>query len=369
MHISLFTIVMTVLWSSALIVVLYILRKKLLVLEVCSVGGIVFVYLFCAFRLVLPIELPWTKVIDGGLLWDNLERFVSFELLYIGNTAFSVGHVLLAIWMTVACYKSVKIAKDYFKISHYISSILKEKMVSDLPDIPGIDIYKSKFITTPCAVGIRKRMILFPDREYTKEQETFILMHEIAHHRNKDILIKLFTNILCALYWWNPIVYLLKKDINHSLELRCDQHVTQFLDKGKRAEYLSVILEELKHSVDSPKKSREYAMEVLGQEDSLVERFTMVANGKYSVPAWKRITLAGMMLIYFLGSYSFVIQSSFDAPIGEIDEETYYFDATDSFILHHKDGTYSLVTTIGTIDIDDEEVAFYCNNGFKLVEE
>ena len=369
MHVSLFTIVMTVLWSSALIIVLYILRKKLLVLEACSVSGIVFIYLFCAIRLLFPIEFPWTKVIDGGALWDSLKLFISFELAHIGGATVTVGHILIAIWGIVAGYKIIKIVISNQKLHHFVGKIPKQKMESVLPDVSGIKVYKTGGITTPCAVGIFNRNVLFPDREYTKEQEAYILMHEISHHRNNDILIKFFTNILCALYWWNPFVYLLKKDLNQSLEIRCDQNVTQYLGKKDKARYLSVILNEFKNTADVSSDTSEYMMEIWGnEEDDLVERFKMVANGKYHVSVWKKMVVVGCMIIILIMSYSVVLQSSFD-PVYEEEEGVYYFDTKNAYVLMHRDGTYSLITPFEEMTIEEEEAMWYLNEGFSLKKE
>ena len=63
MHISLFSILMTILWSTLLIALFLMFRKKVSLLHVCSIQAIILLYLFCAVRLAIPIELPWTKVV------------------------------------------------------------------------------------------------------------------------------------------------------------------------------------------------------------------------------------------------------------------------------------------------------------------
>jgi beta-lactamase regulating signal transducer with metallopeptidase domain len=176
--------------------------------------------------------------------------------------------------------------------------------------------------------------------------------------------------VLCALYWWNPFVYLLKKDINQSLEIRCDQKVTQCLEKDKRAEYLTIILEEFRNSVGVKSNQNEYMMEMAGHEDdALVERFQLVANGGYCTFLWKRIVIAVSFFMIFIASYSFVIQSSFDLPASEIEDGTYLYDESNSYILHHHDGTYHLVTPYETLKLNEDQVQFYLNEGFALKEQ
>lgn len=368
MQVSLFTIVMTIIWSSVLIIVFYILRKKLMVFEACSITGIIAIYLFCAVRMLLPVELPWTKVVSGGIVWNSLHTITSATINLSDSISFNIGQALLLIWIVGFLYKIAKIGINYFHLFKDIAAISKEIVNNPICEASRIQVFKSEQMRFPFAAGILDRVIILPNRKYTEKQERYILLHEISHHKNKDIIVKLFINILCAIYWWNPFVYLLKKDINQSLEIRCDQAVVKSLDKNERAEYLSVILEEFKNSIGILSSPNEYIMELFGhKEAALVERFGLVANGNYSSKTWKKILVIVSFTIILIGSYSVVIQSSFDAP--ELEEGTYYYDETNSYILLHKDGTYSLITPYDAIEIDPDTVDFYVDSGFFVKEE
>lgn len=361
---------MTILWSSLLIVVLYIFRKKMLFLEVCTVSGIISIYLFCALRLLLPIELPWTRVINGGLIWNGLQKCIGYEVINSEKCSVAFGDILFFLWIVIATCKCIQIIISYTNLKKIVRRMPKKKIENQIAIGEGIQVFSSECVNNPCAIGIREKMILFPNRDYSEQQENYIVMHEIEHHKNEDILIKLFTNVLCALYWWNPLVYLLKKDINQSLEIRCDQKVVQCIDNEKKAEYLTVILEEFKHSLGVKNNQSEYIMEILGNEDDLlVERFKYVANGRYCTSFWKKLMIAISVFILFIASYSFVIQSSFDLPANEVEEGAYLFDVSNSYILLHKDKTYSLVTPFETLKLNEEEAQFYINEGFSLKEE
>lgn len=72
-----------------------------------------------------------------------------------------------------------------------------------------------------------------------------MILHEYIHLQNNDFFIKILINLLCAIYWWNPFTRLLKKDLNQSMEIRCDSIAVQRLGRQERSEYLSVILTKL----------------------------------------------------------------------------------------------------------------------------
>lgn len=52
--------------------------------------------------------------------------------------------------------------------------------------------------------------------------------------------------LYCCVYWWNPLAYLLKKDLDFCLELQCDRRVTKNLNESDRASYCKVLLDSLK---------------------------------------------------------------------------------------------------------------------------
>ncbi|GEM_PF-6355032 len=115
------------------------------------------------------------------------------------------------------------------------------------------------------------------------------------------------------------------------------------------------ILNEFKNAADVSPDTGEYMMEIWGNEEGdLVERFKMVANGKYHVSMWKKMVVVGCMLIILIMSYSVVLQSSFD-PVHEEEEGVYYFDTKNFYVLMHRDGTYSLITPFEETTIEEEE--------------
>ena len=48
------------------------------------------------------------------------------------------------------------------------------------------------------------------------------------------------------LVWWNPLVYLLRRDLPQILEIRCDMAVTKDYTVSQKAEYLQTIVNSLK---------------------------------------------------------------------------------------------------------------------------
>jgi hypothetical protein len=86
-------------------------------------------------------------------------------------------------------------------------------------------------------VGIFRPRIVLPKRELTSLQLKGVLRHEMVHFRRKDILIKLLSVLTCAVHWFNPIVWLTRREISRACELSCDEAVITGLDAAGRQMY------------------------------------------------------------------------------------------------------------------------------------
>lgn len=85
MQITIFSVWMTFVWCNIFIVLCYILRKRSVLLNLSSMTGIIILYLFCLIRLAVPVELPWTKVVSGGSLYNFLYQIFGCEINLCGR--------------------------------------------------------------------------------------------------------------------------------------------------------------------------------------------------------------------------------------------------------------------------------------------
>ncbi|MDR1615606.1 MAG: DUF4825 domain-containing protein, partial [Syntrophomonadaceae bacterium] len=99
--------------------------------------------------------------------------------------------------------------------------------------VPGL--YKSEKTATPMLMGLFNPVIVLPERQYTETQLRNILIHELTHLRKKDILVKWLSVIACSLHWFNPLAWLVRREIDRACELACDEEVIRKLDvSGKQ---------------------------------------------------------------------------------------------------------------------------------------
>ncbi|MCL2166699.1 MAG: M56 family metallopeptidase, partial [Clostridiales bacterium] len=76
-----------------------------------------------------------------------------------------------------------------------------------------------------------------PDREYTDAQLRYVLLHELIHYHRKDIAIKCLSAIACAVHWYNPIAWFVRREIDRACELATDAELIGDLDRDSKQIY------------------------------------------------------------------------------------------------------------------------------------
>ena len=102
-------------------------------------------------------------------------------------------------------------------------------------------IYISDHIATPFVLGFLKPRIYLPS--IIKEKEiSYILMHEKAHIKRKDHMIKLIIFGITVVHWFNPLAWIAYALMNQDMEMSCDEYVMKKYKEDIRKEYATSLL-------------------------------------------------------------------------------------------------------------------------------
>ncbi len=106
--------------------------------------------------------------------------------------------------------------------------------------IPALRI--SSLTPTPLIIGYWKPVLLLPNEHYDPETLTWVLRHELTHLRQGDLWYKLLLCAAVCVHWYNPAVYLLRREANHDLEMACDDRVLADAGPAARRLYGRIVL-------------------------------------------------------------------------------------------------------------------------------
>ena len=100
--------------------------------------------------------------------------------------------------------------------------ILRIRVKSRLVMISGVSIYDFRKEITPFSFF---GWIFIHPTSHSHEELSQILLHEQIHVRQWHSIDVILAELLCILFWWNPAVWLIKRDININLEYLADNGV------------------------------------------------------------------------------------------------------------------------------------------------
>lgn len=138
--------------------------------------------------------------------------------------------------------------------------------------------------------------IIFLQKDYKEGDLYWILKHEMTHIAKRDLWVKLLLEFVCCLHWFNPLVYLLGKEISHLCESSCDERVT----KGCTEEECETYIDLLNRNRSHKKLKDPFTSAVKGGE--IDKRIALIRNRKYIPQRDKALTICAFGFLIFLDS-------------------------------------------------------------------
>lgn len=106
-------------------------------------------------------------------------------------------------------------------------------------------LVRSEAVTTPLSIGLfnRTTRVVLPMREYTQEELSLILRHEIIHISRGDPEAKFFLTFCTAMCWFNPLMWAAMRKSADDFELSCDESVLLDEPQPVRRQYAELLLQ------------------------------------------------------------------------------------------------------------------------------
>jgi len=335
---------MGVLWFSAF-VLLSLLMRKLRFPNKISVAPMLLLLILSLFRMVFPVDVGAVLVLSG-IVFPTIIEFLRIEFAqqWLFGFPFNMLSVLILIWILVSVVLLIDLvmrtSRKYWAVislTVYPRDGDAEALLTEMVNpVKPVRVFRVSAIKVPMAVGMRPYICL-PDVDFTVEELKVILKHEWKHYQDKDYYTNFIINVTCAIFWWHPLVYLLKRNLSFALEMKCDNFAV--LTDADFEQYMNAA-ERLSDSLD--------AGFVIDRKE-LVSRAAMLES--CGVSRRKRtlvnVFFCAILSALFIFSYTFQIQPAFwESDVEAVDyfsSELYeVYRAEENFIVCNDDGTFSV---------------------------
>lgn len=158
--------------------------------------------------------------------------------IWVLGIVLGLFHIILSYMHFSSSYKKNLDAVTDKELEQTIIDVQKKMMGKVLP------VCQSKNVSSPMLVGILTPKLVLPvmSVQWNKAELEMIVAHEICHYKKKDLWLKLLMILACCLNWFNPLVYVMKKQFCYDCELACDEEVLLACNGEERKAYARMML-------------------------------------------------------------------------------------------------------------------------------
>jgi beta-lactamase regulating signal transducer with metallopeptidase domain/DUF4097 and DUF4098 domain-containing protein YvlB len=166
--------------------------------------------------------------------------------------------------------------------------------------IPRVVVVRK--LATPAVFGVFRPVLLMPKgylRKLSRKDTEHMLLHELAHIKRGDLHMHGLYMLLQIVYWYNPLLWLVRRQLHHLRELSCDATVANLLREQTIA-YRQTLLETARRFLA---RSTEPGLGLLGLfEDSnrLVVRLNWLAKPTWRYRTMKHVTVVTLATLMFV---------------------------------------------------------------------
>ncbi|MGL4774619.1 MAG: BlaR1 family beta-lactam sensor/signal transducer [Clostridium sp.] len=173
------------------------------------------------------------------------------------NTTFfeSINFTLCLIWIVGMIIVLAFTIVSFVRLQSIKASLLhvEDKNVNDIflkcKKQMGINktikLKSSHLVESPIILGLFNPVVVIPMDElftFSQKEVEYILLHELQHYKNKDILMNYILCIFQIIYWFNPLVWKSIKEMKIDREVACDMGVLHSLNEEEHFEYGNTII-------------------------------------------------------------------------------------------------------------------------------
>lgn len=259
-----------------------------------------------------------------------------------------VGIILLLGRMLYSFYSINKVRNAGINSLTSIYNELLTKCKTQLGINKNVLLSITEKVDTPIIIGMLKPIILLPlasINNLTTEQLETIILHELAHIKRHDYLVNIIQVVIETIFFYNPFVWLMSRDIRHEREYCCDDIVTHY-SKAK-LDYAYALA-----TLNTIKQQSSLSMAATGHKHTLLNRIKRIVEMNKNPINRTQLTIVTLMLVGILSATMLAPKLMAQSKGGDGNHKTKTKDsATKTYTVH-------MMTEEVTI-IDDGDTAKY----------
>jgi len=181
-----------------------------------SINARLLVSSFALICWVIPFSLIrnlFPKEASVNLPWIASQSSETFDFNTIAQVTPSINFSLIHVFISACLIGLLFSLARLFTHFNWLRKLKNESELEPLKYFKGIPVYLSKKIKNALLIGYRNPSIWINQNLENSKHLTIILEHESIHKSFKDNYWLLLIEIIRNVYWWNPLLWFLTKDL------------------------------------------------------------------------------------------------------------------------------------------------------------
>lgn len=166
----------------------------------------------------------------------------------------TLSHIVSGVWLLGMCGVLVWSGVSHMRLRRYLrrwaavetreevccryaaqAQRLNLKRVPKLLACPGLEV--------PMLTGLVAPALMLPQNASPEDGLDYALLHELIHYRRRDIWLKALVMLTVSVHWFNPVMWLMVRQVDRDIELACDEMALTVLPEEERLAYGETILQ------------------------------------------------------------------------------------------------------------------------------
>jgi beta-lactamase regulating signal transducer with metallopeptidase domain len=145
----------------------------------------------------------------------------------IVSVVWPAGLLVLLLRLLVGLAGAVRLTRQGTPLADPAWRVLLERIVALVSLRRPVRLKTHPEVLVPLTWGWRRPVVLFPAGagDWPAEERSSALLHELAHVKRADFLAMVLVRTSLALFWWNPLCWVVYSEILKAQEIACDELV------------------------------------------------------------------------------------------------------------------------------------------------
>ena len=167
------------------------------------------------------------KAVSGAAAWRRIDA----ATLALG--VWAIGTAAILLWLSIGAAAARRIRRsasgiepDWMDEARVLAGTLAMRR--------PVALVTSSAVGAPIVCGVWRPLIVLPRTaaHWTRDRLRLVVLHELAHVKRRDCLTQALAQIVCAIYWFNPLAWVAARRLRIERERACDDVVLAAGAKG-----------------------------------------------------------------------------------------------------------------------------------------